>query len=205
MTKEQYNYLTNRYPQNWRKSYSVNWCTAIDDEEDFDVCLYVLDEEGNRILEKISKDFLYLEQLLLKFFELEKPKFIIQTVTEEDGISTVIVESEHKAFCRLFQYFNEDVLYINWIGVPQYSRSKGLGDTIMRIINDIVDQSDISKIKLAVLNDSWMSKWYEHLGFKFADSCSENEEYIWMEKIVKQKIEDNNGMQEDAEEIDETK
>lgn len=99
----------------------------------------------------------------------------------------MLMESQGRAFGSIYWYFDEPKsLYIDMISVSEESQQKGLGNFLLKTLEQIcvVDLS-AETISLWVFKDTWMKNWYDRHGYKEMELNDSEPGTVWMEKVCK--------------------
>lgn len=120
-----------------------------------------------------------------KNFEKFLPKdFVGHEKSTDYGDTLYIFQKDGKGLVRLEE--EDDVAGVFWImelSVSKEDREDGLGTKLMGIAEDIAVYAGGTKLRLWVVEDSWMRDWYERLGFE-DDGEEPQDGKITMTKII---------------------
>ena len=111
-------------------------------------------------------------------------RFITHRKTEPWGSSVMLMESEGKAFGRLYWYNGENVAYIEGLSVDTEFRNQGIGAKLLENFEEIGRNLDMTTFCLRVTRKSWTHAWYKRLGYEDLHCDKNDESTIWMKKSL---------------------
>lgn len=112
-------------------------------------------------------------------------KLIIHPNEYKWGNSLKIMESNGKAFVRLYQYKDDNqTLYIEDLSVIETERRKGYAKELLNYIFEYAIQLNVKQIMLIAEVNTFMYEWYLRLGFKKFIYKTNEKNYIWMVKDI---------------------
>ena len=108
-------------------------------------------------------------------------ELITHKIESNWGTSLYFMEKSGKAFARLY-WFKDEVKtgYLCSLSVNEDCRNQGFGTYLQNLRETIAIELGMIEVRLWVLNDSWMCKWYERRGYIYHSEYSDTQ--IWMSK-----------------------
>lgn len=111
----------------------------------------------------------------------------INTKEEKTDFGTVwYYDAEDGSFrFAVYQYDDDpDSLYFSNLFVKEENRGNGIGNVILKHIDDIANEKNATRIILRVKKESFVQKWYERNGYTYIEDDQEEPGFVWMEKQI---------------------
>ena len=111
----------------------------------------------------------------------------INTKEEKTDFGTVwYYDAEDGSFrFAVYQYDDDpDSLYFSNLFVKEENRGNGIGNVILKHIDDIAKEKDAARIILRVKKESFVQKWYERNGYTYIEDDQEEPGFVWMKKQI---------------------
>ena len=102
--------------------------------------------------------------------------------TESWGYSVLVMEKTGKAFGRIYRYNDErTTFYLEGLSVDANARGKGMGNLLLKTLEEEGRRRGAKTFCLWVKKDTWMYKWYQRRGYSFLLN-HEEEDFVYMSK-----------------------
>lgn len=104
---------------------------------------------------------------------------------EDYGWSLVFLEKTGKAYGCIYKYSDDRLTgYIDEISVESKYRKQGLGNRMLKLLENELKNSGVCFVHLLVENDSWMHDWYKRYGYVDFKEHEKEKTYHWMRKVL---------------------
>lgn len=114
-----------------------------------------------------------------------KHRFIIHFISDSWGESILLMESNGKAFARIYWYNDDKTsVYLDWLSVNPEIRRKGIGTELQKLRERIGLELGATTSFLWVIKDSWMHDWYLRRGYVDYKDHNNEQNTIWMRKSL---------------------
>jgi len=109
--------------------------------------------------------------------------FIFKSDTE---IESITIKIKNKAKASIYRY-NDDSssVYFANLYVSKKYRNNGIGNNLLKILEQIGESLNANNCYLLVEKESWKHNWYRSSGYS---DFKEQEKFTWMEKHLKSRL-----------------